>query len=389
MINLQSSQRIVSLRFLLIVMVVFAHANVTEVNFTEGTQSFEIPNYAQFIRFAISDVIARCEVSVFFFISGLLLYSKMYPFAKVFSRRTKSILLPYILWNLLVVGMFFVMQSFSFTQEYFSNPDNLIRNYGFIDWVDVFWGKLTATRNGYPMIVQFWFLRDLYIMSLLCYAIKWIIDKAPIPVLIAMILVWIGNVELYVVSPRALLFFSLSYYAVKYGKQIESVDVIPFKILIPVYAFTVFMQSYLYFHEVKLNTMPIFTVLSGGGAGFGYEITKMLLHATNVALGFIFLWRISAVFIRHERLYNVLAWLSAFNFFVYATHEPLLTMVHKIMAKYLPTEGGWFLVQYFALAIGIICATLVAGVIMKRFLPRPYAILTGGRLNPFFVKIGK
>jgi hypothetical protein len=368
-------------------MVVFAHANVTEVNFTGGTQAFNIPNYAQFIRFAISDVIARSEVSVFFFISGFLLYSKMYPFSEVFSRRTKSILLPYILWNLLVVGMFFVMQNFSFTQAYFSNPDNLIRNYGFIDWVDVFWGKFTATRNGYPMIVQFWFLRDLYIMSLLCYVLKWIIDKAPIPVLIIMILLWIGNVELYIVAPRALLFFSLAYYAVKYGKSIESIDIIPFKVLIPIYALTVFAQSYLYFHEVKLNTMSIFSVLNGGGEGFGYEITKMLLHAINVALGFVFLWRISAVFIRHERLYNVLAWLSAFNFFVYATHEPFLTMVHKIMAKYIPMQGAWFLVQYFALAIGVICVTLVAGVLMKRFLPQPYAILTGGRLNPFFVKL--
>jgi hypothetical protein len=133
--------------------------------------------------------------------------------------------------------------------------------------------------------------------------------------------------------------------------------------------------------------MSIFAVLNGSSGGFLYEITKMLLHAVNVALGFIFLWRLSAVFIRHERLYNVLAWLSAFNFFVYATHEPLLTMVHKIMAKYIPMQGVWFLIQYFALAIGIICITLAAGVIMKRFLPRPYAILTGGRLNPFFVKL--
>lgn len=387
-ISLQSSQRIVSLRFLLIVMVVFAHANVTEVNFTDGTQAFDIPSYAQFIRFAISDVIARSEVSVFFFISGFLLYSKMYPLSEVFSRRTKSILVPYILWNLLVVALFFVMQSFSFTEAYFSNPNNLIRNYNWIDWIDVFWGKLTSTRNGYPMIVQFWFLRDLYILSLLCYVLKWIIDKAPIATLALIILLWIGNVELYIVAPRALLFFSLAYYAVKYGKQIESIDIVPFKILIPLYALCVFAESYLYFHEVKLNTLSIFAVLGGSGAGFGYEITKMLLHALNVALGFVFLWRISAVFIRHERLYNVLAWLSAFNFFVYATHEPLLTMVNKLMAKFLPMQGVWFLLQYFALAIGIICATLIAGVIMKRFLPRPYAILTGGRLNPFFVKLG-
>ncbi|MDR2962260.1 MAG: acyltransferase [Bacteroidales bacterium] len=388
-LSLQSSQRIVSLRFLLIVLVVFAHANITEVNFTEGTQAFAIPSYIQFIRFAISDVIARCEVSVFFFISGFLLYSKMYPFSEVFSRRSKSILLPYILWNLLVVGMFFVMQSFSFTQAYFSNPDNIIRNFGFIDWVDIFWGKLTTTRNGYPMIVQFWFLRDLYIMSLLCYVLKWIIDKIPLIFLCIITVVWIFNIELYIVAPRALLFFSLSYYAVKYGKQIDTVDVIPFKILIPVYALTVLTQSYLYFHEVKLNTISIFTVLAGGGEGFGYEITKMLLHATNVLLGFIMLWRISAVFIRHETLYNVLAWLSAFNFFVYATHEPLLTMVNKIMAKYIHVQGFGFLLQYFALAFGIISITLVAGVIMKRFLPTPYAILTGGRLNPFFVKLGK
>ena len=53
-ISAELSKGIVSLRFLLIVMVVFIHSNLSEVNLASGTVSFDIPWYADIIRKLIS-----------------------------------------------------------------------------------------------------------------------------------------------------------------------------------------------------------------------------------------------------------------------------------------------------------------------------------------------
>lgn len=388
-LSLETSQRIISLRFLLIVMVVFAHANVTEVKFVGGVQALEIPNMIRFIMFAISEIITRSEVSVFFFVSGLLLYSKDYSFASVFKKRGKSIMLPYILWSCIMITVFFILQSVPFSKEYFSNPQNLIRNFGAIDWIDAFVGKFTEHRNNLPFVYQFWFLRDLFIMSLLFLVVKRVVDASPKIVFVIMLLLWVCNIELYVVSTRALLFFSLAYYATKYSWRIEHIDSIPFVKLALVYVAFVISETLLFYTESKLIVKSLFELLGTNSLDVSMEFIKMFLHAFNVILGFMFLLRISAYFIRNEKLYNTMAWLAGFNFFVYASHEPILTILTKLSSKFLQPQGAMFLVQYFILTISVIVITLCMGIVVKKLFPRVYAILTGGRLQQFFVPVQK
>jgi surface polysaccharide O-acyltransferase-like enzyme len=172
------SKRINSLRFLLIVFVVFIHNYVTEVNFSGGTEIYEIPLYVEKIRYLISQIIARVAVPLFFLISGFLLYIKETKYTTTLRKKCRTILLPYILWNILSIIFFFIAQSFSFTKPYFAN--NIIRNFDLIDWIDVFIGKFTTLRQyQYPLVYQFWFLRDLFILYLLYKLIKKIVDKFP------------------------------------------------------------------------------------------------------------------------------------------------------------------------------------------------------------------
>jgi len=385
-ISIDTSQRIISLRFLLIVMVVFAHANVTEVNFTGGSQILNIPDGIRFIMFAISEIITRSEVSVFFFVSGLLLYSKDYSFLDVLRKRTKSIALPYVLWTCIMITVFFVLQSIPFSKEYFSNPQNLVRNFSFIDWIDAFFGKFTEHRNNLPFVYQFWFLRDLFVMSLLYGVIKTIVDKSPKLLLTLFILLWVCNIDIYIVSTRALLFFSLAYYATKYSWQFKNIDTIPFIVLLSIYVACVTLETSLFFKESKLIVQSLPTIILNF-SNSGMELLKMVLHAVNIFLGVILLIRLSAFLIKNERIYNSLAWLAGFNFFVYASHEPLLTILTKLSSKFINPEGAMFLVQYFALSISVICITLIAGIFVKKFVPKAYAILTGGRLQAYFVKL--
>lgn len=347
------SKRLTSIRFMLIVLVVFIHNNLSEVKFIDSTEIFFIPEYVRIIRTLISDIIARSAVPLFFLISGFLLYAKCPMYLTNLKKKVKSILVPYILWILLSVLFFYVAQNISFTKQYFANPGNIIKNFRIIDWVDIFFGKFTQ-RAPYPLVYQFWFLRDLFVLNLLFSIIKVIIDKMPLGYFLILILLWINSTNIYIVSPEALLFFSIGYYIVKYQISIDSIDSISTKDIVIAYLLFIILE--LFFCD-----------------------NFILVHKINIILGSIFLLKLTKYFIRNNQLYCKLAWLEEYSFFVYAFHEPLLTVLKKISVKIIPMHDEFLLVQYFLVVILGVTVSLLIGIVINKVMPKIYSILTGER----------
>jgi surface polysaccharide O-acyltransferase-like enzyme len=334
--------------------VVFIHNYVTEVNFSDGTAIYEIPLYVEKIRYLISQIIARVAVPLFFLISGFLLYTKETKYTTTLKKKCQTILLPYILWNILSILFFFTAQSFTFTKPYFAN--NIIRNFGTIDWIDVFIGKFTALRKyQYPFVYQFWFLRDLFILYVLYTLIKKIVDKFPVSTFFILCLLWINDINVYIVSNEALLFFTLGYYVVKYFLDYKKLDAIKFVDILVVYVITISIE--LFFNE--------------------YVPT---IHKINIIIGSIVFIKLTNYLIQNIKVNNMLVWLEKYAFFVYAIHEPCLTVMKKLSVKIIPMKGWWILLQYFGIAFLGIIIFLIIGIIVKRLFPRIYGILTGGRI---------
>jgi hypothetical protein len=347
------SKRIISLRFLLIAFVVFVHNNPVEVNFAGYSEIYEIPVYVDKIRTLLSDIITRVAVPLFFLVAGYLLYAKENNFFVVLKKKTRAILVPYITWNILGVLFFFIAQTLPFTKPYFANL--IIRDFGIIDWIDVFWGKL-AKENHSPLIYQFWFLRDLFILCLLFLVIKKIIDKFPFGFLAILFILWILNADIYVVSPEALLFFTLGYYVVKYSLSISRVDRIKMYDIVSVYVIGVLMELFM------VNYIPI-------------------IHKINILIGSLLLLKLTWHFIHNQKLYALFAWLENYAFFVYAIHGILLTILTKLSVKIIPMHGGWILVQYFSVNITGLLLCLISAMAARKISPPLYAILTGGRVK--------
>jgi fucose 4-O-acetylase-like acetyltransferase len=334
--------------------VVFIHNVITEVKFADGTEVYQIPLYVEKIRYLLSEIIARIAVPMFFLIAGYLLYTKETKFIAVLKKKSRTILLPYIIWNILEIIFLFIAQSFSFTKPYFVN--NIIRNFGFIDWIDVFIGKFTALRHyQYPLVYQFWFLRDLFVLNLLFIVIKKLVDKFPFGLFTVFLILWVAGINIYIVSTEALLFFSLGYYIVKYSMDYKNIDSIKLYDIIFVYIITIMIE--LFFNRY----VPI-------------------IHKINILVGSIVFIKLSKYFIEDEKIYSKLKWLEGYAFFVYAIHEPLLTVMKKLSVKIIPMKNGFILLQYFGVAfLGIILFLCIA-VIVKKLFPKIYALLTGGRL---------
>lgn len=354
MLDEDLSKRINSLRFLLIVFVVFIHNNVSFMNFADGAETYEIPVYVEKIRYAISELIARVAVPLFFLISGLLLYAKETSFITVLKKKSRTILAPYLIWNVLSLVFFFVAQKIPFAKPYFANPQNLVRNFSIIDFIDVFVGKFRRAPP-YPLVYQFWFLRDLFILDLLFLPIKALIDKAPAATLTLFCILWLIDANIYIVNPAALLFFSLGCYIVKFNVSYKHIDAIRSRDAIMMYAVAIIVS--LFFAE----DIPI-------------------MSAINIVVGIVFFIKMSRCFVVNRRLYQRLLWLKQYAFFVYAIHEPLLTIMKKLSVRIIPMRGGWILLQYFGVAALGILIFLNAGILVRKITPRLYALLTGGRL---------
>jgi hypothetical protein len=249
------------------------------------------------------------------------------------------------------------MQTLPFTRHFFAtDPDHLIRNYGIIDWIDVFAGKFTERREyWFPYVYQFWFLRDLFILDIFFIFIKKLVDKFPLGIFVLFSVLWTNNVKLYIVSPEALLFFTLGYYIVKYDLGVKNIDKIKMLDISVLYGITIIMEYFF------IASMPI-------------------LHKINILIGCIFFLKISECFVKNIKVYKILAWPEKYQFIVYAIHGIIISQVIKIYIKIVPINGVFILIGYFTVIFLGVFVSLVCGVIFKKTLPKIYGILTGGRI---------
>ena len=145
------------LRFPMIVLVTFAHS------YGEVAEGFSLLtsewNTYEFLKLMVSQTLVKVAVPVFFIMSGYLFFANVEKWSlKVYKakmlRRMKTLLMPYLLWNLLMAVK---LKSFSWNIFWaFWCPAGIQT-----DW----FGQeqlMTAPAN-----MPLWFLRDLMVVSLL------------------------------------------------------------------------------------------------------------------------------------------------------------------------------------------------------------------------------
>jgi uncharacterized membrane protein len=204
------------------------------------------------------------------------------------------------------------------------------------------------------MVYPLWFLRDLLILNVLFIAIKKVIDRFPFGTLALLLIFWTSDIKIYLVSPEALLFFALGYYAVKYSADHTILDKIKLPNITVIYLSTIVLELYL------TDRIEI-------------------IHKINIIIGSILLLKLTKYFVEHKKIYNKLLYLDNYSFFVYAVHGLPLAAMTKLSVKVIPMHDAWLLLQYFAVNLGGIALFLAIGIWTRKLFPKAYAVLTGGR----------
>lgn len=357
----ESSRRIDSLRFPMIVGVVFVHANETSVRFAEGTIGTSQGDLiSDFIRNLISNGLARTAVPLFFLISGYFLLAGCQSFGDQYwaklKRRTRTLFVPFMFWNIATLVLVALAQNSSITHAFFSGRNRPIASYTAFDYVNAVFG---VTRM--PIAYQFWFIRDLMLLVLVSPVIVYANRALPLLFLSGLGASWLLGVwPVYAPSGSATLFFSLGAYLAASRTDLFAGDTHG----------SLFITVYLAVVVVDALLMR--------------EGMNLYLHRVGIVLGILAVLSVTRSAVAWSPLRQSLLWLNRTSFFVYAAHEPLLTVARKAVYRTLP-QGvvRYDIVFYFVIPILVILILIASHQVLSHMFPIFMKTVTGQKVRAY------
>lgn len=355
------SKTILFLRFPLIIAVVFIHTELCNV-IIKGVALAEEGRFPfhDLLFHIITNEIARIAVPSFFFISGFLFYYKINIFTrneyiKKLKKRFKSLLIPYLFWNLAVLFLVFLSQMF--LSSMLSGNNKLITDYTSMDWLNIFWNY----KMGYPICYQFWFIRDLIIVVLFTPIIYYYIKFTKIYGIILLGILWIFNIWFNVVSFSIISFFFFSFGAwFSINKRDFTIDFMSLRWgAIFIYIVLLILNTLLWYN--KITDYYFFNKIC--------TIIGMIVTISWTAFG-----------LKNNKIKSN-AFLAGSSFFVYAYHGmPIALLIKFYMKLTAPYISEWTMViGYFF--IPFIIAFIGVGIysVLHKYMPSFCALITGGR----------
>lgn len=367
LINADFSKRITCLRFILAVLVVFIHSKIEQgtIDFADGSMQISFPLYVKIIQAIFTGVLGGVSVPLFFVISAYLFFAKPKSVKENVKSKFKSIVVPYIFWTVLTIFLYFVAQTFSFSRNYFSKPENIIRSWHLSDFVQAFFARKVSYLDYYhPLVYQFWYVRNLLIFMIFSPIIKFLAERFPLSYFCAVLAATLLRITGVFSDPfwifPALFYFSLGFYAVNHIQKIlDFLDSIQWKDFAFAYIVFVALSMFCDFSENSASAVVSF------------------LRTIFTILFFV---KLAGNFAKNEAVSKKLSALSAYSFWIYAAHAPfVVSSIKKLISRAIPMHGGFILVQFFLTAFLCVIFLMIFGFMLKKFLPGVFAFITDGR----------
>lgn len=292
------------------------------------------------IQDAISQGVARGAVSFFLMSSAFFLYSKEKTISDVYRSRSKSILIPYLLWNAVYMVVFAVLRRLS------------LSNTG-MDVVTV--GNVAQGLFLQKYNYAYWFMRDLIVLIAAYPLIKWVVGRGK------------------AVSVLGLVALLTAYYCgVKY---LSSAIYYYIGAVIGYYyrdaAENVVMAS------KKRQTIGLLVCLCVAGVLFWLKNVLKIDQAElfrDLAMAFLMFAFVVRCNIRIGGRF------AALSFMIYSLHPLILEMVEKTIYRCCPHNDLWMMVDY--VLAPIVCVAMIVAVcfLWKKWLPKMYRLFNGGRM---------
>jgi hypothetical protein len=317
------------------------------------------PDLVGFVEYLISQTLTRWPAAMLFAISAFLFFHNLQPhwtdYRKKFGRRLRTVVVPFLLWSALGLTLYLLLQATPQSTIYFSRD--------FLGEASP--GRIADKLFLHPVAYPLWFLQTLVVclaLAPLLYwparALRWL---APVPFAVLWIL---GAAATNWNDWKGLTFFALG--AVIALERRRGVRLSP-----PPWAGRVLFP-------IWMLACGLFTAFLRDDDAFWAQS----LHKGLMCLAVAAVWLGYEAYLRpleHRRLTTLML---PFTFIIFVAQEPLLTMVKRVGLHVLGASDAAMLVVYFAAPLVTLVTVTMAGAAVWRYLPIPYAWLTGDRGHP-------
>lgn len=353
------SKTIMFLRLPLIVAVVVIHTSLGDVmiNGTLLVHEGQFPIYA-LLHHIVTNELARIAVPLFYFTSGFLFFYhsdfSIEIYGQKLKKRARTLLIPYIFWNIVVFLLFLLTQLFFSSMT--SGRSKLITDYDWLDWLNLFWDH----RDGMPICYQFWFIRDLMVVILFTPILHCIIKYCKILGVFALGGLWLFDLWFDITGFSITAFFFFSFGAwFSINKHNFTVDFRSMR----------WTTTFIYLALVVLDTWL-----------WNFKITDYaFIHKIGIIVGIVTIISWIAYGIKKNHL-HASAFLAGSSFFVYAYHGMPEALVVKYWVKLLSPISEWMLiVGYFLIPLFIVGIGVGIYALLHKYFPTLTALVTGGR----------
>ncbi|MFD2520279.1 acyltransferase family protein [Emticicia soli] len=338
--NEQISLRISFLRFFLIIQVVIIHSYGFFLEPVKKDYTFWFQTY-------FSNVISRVAVPLFFIISSYLLFLKIksisfQDYKSIISKKVLTLFIPHIIWNSFYLLFFYIIHQLL----------NYPYPFHFNSLIDALWG---LSRE--PVAYQFWFIRDLFTLTLFFPLFFFSYNFLKIIPTLIMGVMWLFNIPLSIgyLWTEGIFFFMVGHVLAQNQNSLK-------------YSSKYSIYIYLLLSVIDL----VFQVLQ-------YDYS-MPIHRLTILFGIFAFWSLSdllhpTLILKKDAVFKY----AQLSFGIFALHQPILISFLKKISIYISTKiSEIFLIPLYIIAIIItvfICIQLTS--FIKRAFPKTSSILFG------------
>lgn len=351
--NTLISKSIYLVRFPLLVLVIFVHANFGKTL----DASLAGMAIAKFVMRFISEGISSVAVPCFFVISGYLFFNQHSLNWQLYLSKLKSrihtLLIPYILWNALTLCVFYLVQSYF--PSTMSGQTKLLANWNVSDFVFSFWDMQFVNGPDVgisaPICAPLWYVRNLMLLALASPIVYTLVVRFKHWLILCLLVIWFVNPWDYSVNLaiQSYLFFSVGTYLALCQPTMSCI-------------------------RWPLQHMwTIYLLLLVGG----FYIP--VLWKIAIVVGIIVIARTTMQYVSgiDKGAWSVL---SNSSFFLYAFHQIPLTVCIKLLTKLIGVGSlPAVMTTYFISPLLTICVGVVLYSILAKRCPRLSAWLNGSR----------
>ncbi|MBB5574526.1 acyltransferase family protein [Rhizobium paranaense] len=307
------------------------------------------------LRVFLRDSLFRVGVPCLSAISGYLLFrhgEASLDYGKTIRRKTRTVLLPFLLWNTAFFLFVLLLQNRGIGDGYLPDLTNASPRT---------LATLLFATEGAPIDLPLYFLRDLFVCILISPLLAMLIRRYPLPTLTFLLLLAALPVSLGIVLRNSILFsFSFGIYLSLYRIDLTIIDRYAAPIGAAFLALTALWATGAY---VTAPEQPAWLQFS---------------RDVMVLAGIPGFWALSAILIKN-RLAQRLAATGGLSFWIFCAHHPVLLSLWILWNR---TGADLYPVFYLlAAAITLTVLPLTNGM-ARSALPSFYNLLTGSRMRP-------